>query len=301
MQDSFYIYDDDSFYIYDDDTKVCDCVKYTTLREVLDKLRRRKKYLINKRIYSPKKKIYEDYRDGYFIIQNERFSFDFDNDLIIEEQSFTIMNTNDFLRKYNYLPEDYEKDKKDYEEELRYQITQLDKPQQLDNVIIIIGDYDNKKIIGHSKRQIFEIIFNDIVNNFEDNLDDLLKYFEISNSVDLFLSSSVDLFLLRCDFNDLFKSYKMKIIYENKEIIFNLKISINSENRPSFMFYDNSDDNYNEMSIKDFLTKFNIDEMEKYSIEDFLEEKTNFEIILEELKERVQRRRNNPTYYRNFW
>lgn len=230
----------------------CHRVKYSTLREVIEKLRRQLKCLTNVSLYSPKREIFEDYNDGYFIIHNEtnntQETFSFDRNNIIQDSNRNIMNTfennDDFLIKYNYPLEIYNKDNEDYEEELKYKVTQLDR-QQIANVTVYYGYYDVSEIVFLTKRKLITHLFN-IIN---------ISQIEIYPSV------------LHGPYQIDFKDYNIKINYKGEDIIFSLGRS------KSLSFFDND---YNEMSIEDFLTKFYIDETENYTFEDFIEQRDEF-------------------------
>lgn len=51
-----------------------------------------------------------------------------------------LVDIDDFLKKYSYPKEIYNKDIEDYQEELKYLVTQLDKPQQLTSVTVYMND-----------------------------------------------------------------------------------------------------------------------------------------------------------------
>jgi hypothetical protein len=242
----------------------CHRLKYSTLREAIEKLRRQVKYLKNVSLYSPKREIFEDYNDGYFIIHNEtnntQETFSFDRNNIIQDSNGEIMNTfennDDFLRKYNYPLEIYNKDNEDYEEELKYKVTQLDR-QQIANVTVYYGYYDVSEIVFLTKRELITHLFN-IIN---------ISQIDISNIGGTY---QID-----------FKDYNIKINYKGKDIIFSLGRS------KSFSFFDND---FNEMSMEDFLTKFYIDETENYTIEDFIEQRDEFIYELTEHFHELERR-----------
>ena len=228
-------------------------VKFSTLQETIKTLRRELKHPTNVSLYSPKREIFEDYNDRSFIIHDEttntQETFSIDIYDLIEYSNGNFVNIDDFLRKYNYPLEIYNKDKKDFEEELKYQVTQLDE-QQLANVTVYdIGYWSTSEYVCQTKRELITHLFDNIV--------------EISN-IELYPKTSE---IFQIDFRD----YKIKINYQGEEIIFTLQVA------PSFSFFDS---NFNKMSMEDFLTKFYIVETEKYTIEDFIKQKDDFIDIL---------------------
>lgn len=241
-------------------------VKYSTLREAIEKLRRQLKYLTNLSLYSPKREIFEDDNDGYFIIHDEtnntQETFSFYRNNIMQDSNRNIMNTfennDDFLRKYNYPLEIYDKDNEDYEEELKYKVTQLDR-QQIANVTVYYGgdwNVHNHEIVFRTKRELITHLF-----DIEDR-----RY--IHSWIQIYPKSfPYDIYLIDFD------NYKIKINYKGEEIIFRLGVS------KAFSFFDSD---YNEMSMEDFLTKFYIDETENYTFEDFIEQRDEFIYILTE-------------------
>ena len=240
-------------------------VKYSTLREAIEKLRRQLKYLTNLSLYSPKREIFEDYYDGYFIIHDEtnntQETFSFDRNNIIQDSNGNIMNTfennDDFLKKYNYPLEIYNKDKEDYEEELKYKVTQLDR-QKLDNVTVYCGEDCNvSEIVFLTKGELITHLF-DI-----ENIPHIQLYPQN------FEAFQID-----------FRNYKIKINYKGEEIIFSLKVT------SSFSFLDSD---YKEMSMEDFITKFYINETENYTIEDFIKQKDDFIYTLTEHLHELER------------
>jgi hypothetical protein len=246
----------------------CHRVKYSTLREVIEKLRRQLKCLTNVSLYSPKREIFIDHNDGWFIIHDEknntRETFCFDtNNVIQKDSNGEFMSTdkyNDvFLRKYNYPLEIYNKDIEDYEEELKYQITQLDR-QQLDNVTVYFGYRYVEEIVFRTKRELITHLF------------DFSKY--ENHFIQLYPR---DYEKYQIDFED----YKIKINYKGEEIIFSLEVS------KSFSFFDSD---YKEMSMEDFLTKFYIDETENYTFEDFIVQRDRFIDNLTELFHEQERK-----------
>jgi hypothetical protein len=251
--------------------KACHRVKYSTLREVIEKLRRQLKCLTNVSLYSPKREIFEDHNDGWFIIHDETNNtqeiFSFDTNNIIQKDSNgkfmnTFVNNDDFLRKYNYPLEIYNKDHEDYKEELKYQITQLDR-QQLDNVTVYYGNRNVEEIVFGTKRELITHLFD--FEKYENHFIQIYpRRFSETYQID-------------------FDNYKIKINYKGEEIIFSLEVS------KSFSFIDSD---YKEMSMEDFLTKFYIDETENYTFEDFIVQRDRFIDNLTELlheQERIYR------------
>ncbi len=223
---------------------------YKTLKEVLDILRRQLKNITTKSLYSPERKIFESDEEKFFIVHDEStnikktFSFDIYNRIIDSKQN--LVDNNDFLQKYNYPQEIYDKDIKDYEEELQYQVTQLDR-QQITSFTVL-----DKK--------------NNIVNEFqtqEELITDIFDNIIDINSINISCRSKV--------FSLDFKDYKIKINYQDKEIIFTVEMP--SEYSPLIKLFDSDCEN---ISMEDFLRKFYINETEKYTIEDFIKQKNDF-------------------------
>jgi hypothetical protein len=254
----------------------CHRLKYSTLREAIEKLRRQVKYLKNVSLYSPKREIFEDYNDGYFIIHNEtnntQETFSFDRNNIIQDSNGEIMNSfkNDFLRKYNYPLEIYDKDNEDYEEDLKYKVTQLDR-QQIANITVYYGgdlNVHNHEIVFRTKRELITHLF-----DIEDRRN-IHYWIQIYPRSSYWETYQID-----------FDNYKIKINYKGEEIIFSLNV------KKSFSFFDSD---YNEMSMEDFLTKFYIDDTEYYTIEDYIEQRDRFIFILtEHLHEKEREFRGN--------
>jgi hypothetical protein len=219
--------------------------KHSSLRDIIQKLRRQKKYIINKSLYSLKREIFENFKDLSFIVYDESnnteeiFYFD-EYDLIYSNDK--LVNIDDFLKKYNYPKEIYNKDIEDYQEELKYQVTQVDKPQQLTSVTVYVNDTSEDTCL--TLKELITNLFDNIVD-----ISDIVLYPRYSE-------------ILQIDFRD----YKIKINYEDNEIIFTFHRSL------FFLF----DEDYNEMTIEDFLTKFYLDKTEKYTIQDFIRQRDDF-------------------------
>ena len=226
--------------------------KYNKLKEVLDILRRQLKYVTTKSLYSPEREIFEAYDDKFFIVHDEStntqetFSFDIYNCIIDSNGKLVYMYGYDFLKKYNYPQEIYDKDIKDYEEELQYQVTQLDR-QQITSFTVL--DNENNIVNEFLTQQA-------LITDIFDNIIDI-------NSINI--SCSLEVFSLN------FKNYKIKINYQDKEIIFTVKMP--SEDSPFINLFDSD---YKNISMEDFLRKFYINETEKYTIEDFIKQKDDF-------------------------
>ena len=232
--------------------------KYNKLKEVLDILRRQLKYVTTKSLYSPEREIFEAYDDKFFIVHDEStntqetFSFDIYNCIIDSNGKPVYMYglkpvyMYDFLKKYNYPQEIYDKDIKDYEEELQYQVTQLDR-QQITSFTVL--DNENNIVNEFLTQQA-------LITDIFDNIIDI-------NSINI--SCSLEVFSLN------FKNYKIKINYQDKEIIFTVEMP--SEYSPFINLFDSD---YKNISMEDFLRKFYINETEKYTIEDFIKQKDDF-------------------------
>ena len=223
--------------------------KYNKLKEVLDILRRQLKYVTTKSLYSPEREIFESDEEKFFIVHDESTNTQETFSLNI----FGVLDSNgkpvymyDFLKKYNYPQEIYDKDIKDYEEELQYQVTQLDR-QQIASFTVLDEKYN-------------------IVNEFQTQKELITDIFD--NIIDI---SSIIIGWTPKVFSLDFKDYKIKINYQDKEIIFTVKMP--SEYSPLINLFDSD---YENISMEDFLRKFYINETEKYTIEDFIKQKDDF-------------------------
>jgi hypothetical protein len=226
--------------------------KYNTLREIFNILIRKYKYVTTKSLYSPEREIFEAYDDIFFIVHDEstntqeKFSINVYGHVSISDSNDKCVYMYDFFKKYNYPKEIYDKDIKDYEEELQYQVTQLDR-QQITSFTVL--DNENNIVNEFLTQQA-------LITDIFDNIIDI-------NSINI--SCSLEVFSLD------FKDYKIKINYQDKEIIFTVKMP--SEDSPLINLFDSD---YENISMEDFLRKFYINETEKYTIEDFIKQKDDF-------------------------
>jgi len=223
--------------------------KYNTLKEVLEILKIKLKHVTNKSLYSLERVIFEADEDEFFIVHDEstntqkHFSLDIFG---VSDSNGKRVYMYDFLKKYNYPKEIYDKDIKDYEEELQYQVTQLDR-QQIASFTVL--DNENNIVNEFLTQQA-------LITDIFDNIIDI-------NSINI--SCSLEVFSLD------FKNYKIKINYQDKEIIFTVEMP--SEYSPFINLFDSD---YKNISMEDFLRKFYINETEKYTIEDFIKQKDDF-------------------------
>lgn len=233
-------------------------IKCSTLREILNILTRKLKYITNESRYSTKREIFEDYHDIFFIIHNESTNtiekFSIDVYLDIKDSNGKNVDINAFLEKYNYPREIYDKDIADYEEELKFQVTQLDRHQITSFSVDVIkyGDVIHSDVF-QTKKQLITYLFKNIVN---------------IHGIDLYSLWDLWKKVVEIVFNDII----IKINYQDKEIIFTLQMP--TKDSPLFMLFDSD---YNILSLEDFLDKFYInDETDKYTIEDFIRQKEDF-------------------------
>ena len=235
-------------------------IKCSTLREIFNILIRKLKYITNESRYSIKREIFEDYHDIFFIIHNESTNtiekFSIDVYLDIKDSNGKNVDINAFLEKYNYPREIYDKDIADYEEELKFQVTQLDRHQ----IVSFSVDVIKHRVVTdvfQTRKQLITYLFENIVNIY--NID-LYPLYQLSKDV------------FKIDFNDII----IKINYQDKEIIFTLQMP--TEDSPLFRLFDSD---YKDLSLEDFLDKFYInDETDKYTIEDFIRQKKDFIVTL---------------------
>ena len=148
------------------------------------------------------------------------------------------------------IHEIYDKDIADYEEELKFQVTQLDRHQIASfSIDVIKNDVVIDSDVFQTKIQLITYLFENIVDIDKIDLYPLYQLFEI-------------------DFNDII----IKINYQDKEIIFTLQMP--TEYSPLFRLFDSDN---NKLSVEDFIDKFYInDETDKYTIEDFIRQKDDF-------------------------
>jgi hypothetical protein len=242
--------------------------KYNTLREILNILIRKYKYVTTKSLYSPEREIYESYDDIFFIVHDEStntqetFSINVYGHVSIRDSNDKCVYEDAFLKKYNYPQEIYDKDIKDYEEELQYQVTQLDR-QQIASFTVLDKKYNIEFL---TQQALITDIFDNII--------------DISN---ITIGWTPKVFSLD------FKDYKIKINYKDKEIIFTVKMP--SEDSPLINLFDSD---YENISMEDFLRKFYINETEKYTIEDFIKQKDDFiETLTRDLHELEKKHRGD--------
>ena len=226
--------------------------KYNTLKEVLEILKIKLKHVTNKSLYSLEREIFEADEDEFFIVHDEstntqkHFSLDIFG---VSDSNGKRVYMYDFLKKYNYPKEIYDKDIKDYEEELQYQVKQPD-IHQIASFTVLDGRYTFE---FKTKKELITYFFEYIVD-----IESTKRYRSYSKN-------------LQIKFND----FKIKINYQDKEIIFRVQMPCDSS--PFILFVDS---NYDSISIEDFLTKFYIDETEEYTIEDLIKQKEECIYIL---------------------